>query len=318
MKNQAHIKGITAGLVSAVLLGLAPVIGKLAMGGGEGFSPLFIVMFRSIVATLLLLTFLVIFKRKYLYIYPVGLVGCVLAGVLNGIGSILYYTAIARMDASIGQLIYSSYPLFVAFWLFLDRQPMRWMTIFRLLICLPGIYLLLATGHNSSIDLVGVLLMFGAAILYALHLIINQRILYEAPAPTVTFYTLLSMSVVVIVAFLIFDRQMPPASISWWPVLAMAGILFLSRITLFLGVKHLGGLQTAILGLGELLTTVILAQIWLNEHLSLWQWVGAGLLALSLFLVGFDKPTNLKRPIKGILAWLNPTRVEPGDIDWNS
>jgi drug/metabolite transporter (DMT)-like permease len=318
MKNRTHIKGVAAGLVSAVLLGSAPIFAKLAMSGGEGFSPFFIVMFRSIAASLLMFIFIVVFRRKFLYIYPLGLVGCVLAGILNGIGSILYYTALARMDASIGQLIYSSYPLFVAFWLLLDRQPLRWMTIVRLMICLPGIYLLLVVGRNSSIDLIGVLLMFGAAILYALHLIINQRILYDAPAPTVTFYTLLSMSLVVTTAFLLFDRHIPAAHLNWWPVLAMAAILFLSRLTLFLGVKHLGGLQTAILGLGELLTTVIMATIWLGENLTVWQWIGGGLLALSLFLVGFDKPTSLKRPAKGILSWLTPPQVEPGDIDWNS
>ncbi len=318
MKNQAHVTGISAGLISAFLLGLSPVFGKLALHGGAGFTPLFIVMFRSVVAALLLFILMLVFKRKYLYIYPLGLIGCILAGILNGIGSILYYTAIARMDASIGQLIYSSYPLFVAFWLFLDRHPVRWMTIIRLVICLPGIYLLLVSGRNGSFNLVGVLLMFAAAILYALHLIINQRILFEAPAPTVTLYTLLSMSVVVSIAFLLFDRHIPSPSLDWLPVLAMAGILFLSRLTLFLGVKHLGGLQTAILGLGELLTTVLLAQVWLGESLTLWQWIGAGLLSISLFLVGFDKPTSLKRPVKGILSWLSPPRVEPGDIDWNS
>jgi drug/metabolite transporter (DMT)-like permease len=67
---------------------------------------------------------------------------------------------------------------------------------------LPGVYLLISNGekkHRSH----GAGLMIGAALLYALHLLINQRILYEAPAPSVTFYTLLSMSVTVIAAFLI-------------------------------------------------------------------------------------------------------------------
>ena len=47
--------------------------------------------------------------------------------------------------------------------------------------------------------------MLGAAALYALHLPINQRVLYEVPAPTVTLYTLLAMSAVVVPAYLVFD-----------------------------------------------------------------------------------------------------------------
>ena len=40
----------------------------------------------------------------------------------------------------------------------------------------------------------------------------------------------------------------------------------LSRVTLFLGVKHLGGLQTALLGLGELIITIFFAHLWLGRH----------------------------------------------------
>ena len=162
-----------------------------------------------------------------------------MAGLVNGLGSILYYAALSRLDASIGQLLYSFYPLFVAFWLLTDRQPIGKLTLLRLIVSLPGVYLLLSTsGH--SIDLIGAGMMLGAAALYALHLIINQRVLYEVPSPTVTFYTLLSMSVIVSIAYLVFDRTLPQAGTSWWPVLALAVVTFISRLTLFYGVKYLG------------------------------------------------------------------------------
>jgi drug/metabolite transporter (DMT)-like permease len=261
-----------------------------------------------------MLFFVVIaFRRKLLYIYPLGLVGCGLAGIFNGIGSILYYFAISRLEASIGQLIYSFYPLFVAFWLLLDRQPISWMTFVRLLISVPGIYLLLSV-NNSRVDILSVCMMLGAAIFYALHLIINQRVLFEVPAPTVAFYTMFSMFIITLIAFLLFDRQIPSFQIPWWPIIGMALIVFTSRLTLFLGVKHLGGLQTSLLGLGELLTTLIIANLWLGERLSTFQWIGAAMLGLSMFLVGFDKPTKNKRHSKGWFAWLSPAEVSVTDI----
>src|SRR5690606_33217012 len=98
--------------------------------------------------------------------------------------------------------LYSLYPFFVALWLVLDHQPPSRLTFFR--ITLATIAVLLLTGApGRSIDLTGVLMMIGAAILYAMHLPINQRVLYEVPAPTVALYTLLSMSMVVVPAYLL-------------------------------------------------------------------------------------------------------------------
>ena len=116
----------------------------------------------------------------------------------------------------------------------------------------------------------------------------------------------------------LFDRTIPVFDISWGAVLALAVITFISRITLFLGVKHLGGLQTAILGLGELIITVSVAQVWLGEKLLPLQWLGAALLAAALFLVGFDHHVPEKKYAQGILSWLNPPQIDTKDIPWQS
>ena len=92
-----------------------------------------------------------------------------------------------------------------------------------------------------------------------------------------------------------------------WPILALALVTFLSRLTLFLGVKHLGGLQTALLGLAELFVTIVLAQWWLGERLSFAQWLGAALLFLTFILIGLDRQPPEKRKTDGWLAWINPT-----------
>lgn len=308
-------KGIRAAAASAIFLGLAPVFGKQALL--FGFSPLAVVTLRTSIAAFLFFVAMVILKRQFFYIYPVGLVGCILAGFLNGIGSILYYYGFSRLDASIGHLLYSFYPLFVAFWLLLDRQPINKITIYRLILAAAGVILLVSTG-NKPVDLAGAAMMLGSAALYGLHLLVNQRVLYEAPAPTVTFYTLAAMAVTVTAAYLLFDLRMPSNTTPWWPVFGMALFTFLSRLTLFMGVKHLGGMQTALLGLGELLITVLLAQVWLGERLAAVQWVGASLLGISLFLVGFDHFTPQKRHATGWLAWLNPPRIQSTDFPWQS
>ena len=304
MKKQ-HLRdqGILSAAASAVFLGLSPIFGKQAIL--FGFSPLAVVAIRTTLALVLLFLFLILFKRTFFYIYPLGLAGCLVAGFINGVGSIFYYTSLARLDAGIGQLLYSFYPLFMVFWLLLDRQSVSRITIIRLLLILPGVYLLLNNSH-TNIDYIGALFMIIAALLYALHLLINQRVLYEVPAPTVTFYTLLSMSITVVLAFFLFNPSLPVNDTHWWPLLVLALITFLSRVTLFFGMKHLGGIQTALLGLGEILVTVVVSQLYLGERFSSVQWIGALIILLNLTLVLFDKPLHRNQTGKGFLHWLNP------------
>lgn len=304
-------KGIVAALSSAIFLGLTPVFGKQSII--FGFSPFAVVAIRTALATVLFLIFLLVFKRSFLYIYSLGLIGCLLAGFINGLGSILFYSGLSRIDAGIGQLLYSFYPLFVAFWLFIDRQSISKVTLLRLILSLPGIFLLLSNSEHK-IDMVGAAMMFGAAFLYALHLLINQRVLYEVPAPTVTFYTLLGMSITVLIAFAIFKPSLPSAGTPWWPLIILGIITFLARFTLFFGVKQLGGMQTSLLGLGELIITLIAAQFFLHESLSVNQWIGAMLIGINLVLVAYDKPPVVKRLGKGFLNWLAPPKISPTDF----
>lgn len=320
MTHSSHkqLKGINAALSSAIFLGLTPVFGKLAIH--FGMPPMAVVCLRTTLACVLLLLVVLIYKRSYLYIYPAGLLGCLFAGGINGLGSLLFYSALGRINASIAQVIYSIYPLFVAMWLWFDHQPPSRLTAWRLLLVLPALYLLLG---NQQIDRVGVLMMLIAAALYALHLPINQRVLYDMPAPTVTLYTLLAMSAVVLPAFIFTDFIHTFSTLtaintqSWGALLGLTLVTFFSRLTLFMGVKHLGGLQTALLGLTELLITIIFSHLWLNERLSIYQWGGVALLMVALVMVKFEKPVYKKHTPGGWLSWVRPPSIPP-EFPWQS
>jgi drug/metabolite transporter (DMT)-like permease len=303
--HKGRTTGINAALVSAFFLGLAPVFGKAAMGPDK-FSPLAVVALRTGMAALLLFLLMIIFRRQYIYIYTAGLLGCALAGGINGLGSIFYYMGLSRLNASVAQMLYALYPFFVAIWLRLDKQPTTRLTVIRIIIACGSAALLTWAGAGS-IDMVGVVFMLISAALYAFHIPINQRVLFDLPAPTVTLYTLISMSAVVIPAYLIFDRSFPAANNTpWFPILGLTTVTFFSRLLLFTGVKHIGGMQTALLGLGELLVAVLFSHIYLKETLSTIQWIGMAGLGTSLLLVWFEKP--LAHPIQthGLLSFLQP------------
>ena len=306
-------KGIFAALSSALFLGMAPVLGKRAMI--LGMPPLAVVAIRTLLAAVFLLLIIVIFKRKYLYIYPAGLLGCLLAGWINGLGSLFYYSAIGRIGAGIGQLLYSLYPIFVALWLFLDHQSPSLLTLVRIGLAVPAVLLLVHT-NGDSIDIFGVIQMLIGSALYAMHIPINQRVLYDMPPPTVTLYTLLAMSAITLPVLFFGDTAgVISESAGWWPLIGLTVVTFLSRLTLFMGVKNIGGMQTALLGLSELLVAMVMAHIWLGERLSLHQWVGAIFLCISLLLVGLEKPLRKKKATGGWLSWLSHPNLS-SDIPW--
>lgn len=305
MKINQHGTGIWAALGSATFLGFAPIFGKIAIS--LGFSPFTTVALRTSLAAILLLCLFIVFNRKYLYIYPAGLIGCAIAGLINGLGSLLYYLSLGRLDAGIGQLLYSLYPLFLAGWLILDKQPVSRITYLRLALSLIGVILLTRAG-KSGVDWIGVILMLGAALMYALHIPINQRVLIDVPSPTVTLYTLISMSGIVIPAYLLFDRQIPPDNINWMPIVGLTMVTLFSRLTLFLGVKYIGGMQTVLLGLCELIIALGASRIWLHEILTPAQWSGAVFLGVGLLLIGFEKTNFEKKRSPGkFFGWLHPS-----------
>jgi drug/metabolite transporter (DMT)-like permease len=88
-----------------------------------------------------------------------------------------------------------------------------------------------------------------------------------------------------------------------------------SRLTLFLGIKNIGGLQAALLGLAELLITIIISHYLLKEVLSYSQLIGVGILGASMIMVALEKHDPTKRhPKGGWLAWIHPPEIEPWSL----
>jgi drug/metabolite transporter (DMT)-like permease len=289
-------RGIPLAVASAMLLGLTPIFGKQAIN--SGVPPLTVVAVRTAAAALLLLLVMALFRRKYLYIYPVGLIGCLIAGL-------------ARVGAGLGQLLYSLYPVYVALLLVLDGQRHSRLTTVRLLLSIPAVILLTRTS-SSNVDLIGVGMMLASGLFYGLHIPINQRVLYEAPAPTVTLYTLLAMTAVVLPAHFLSAPAIPVIpQAAFVPLIGLTAVTFFSRLALFEGVKSIGGMQTALLGLAQLLVSMALAILWLGERLSPVQWLGAALLVLAMVLVGREPPPGESRLSRGWLRWLAPPLPVP-------
>jgi drug/metabolite transporter (DMT)-like permease len=283
--------GIASTVLASFFLGWAPILGKLAYQAGV--APFTLAALRTAVAALLLwLAFLLFWRREIAISWP-GLIGCISIGAVNGFGSLLFYTSLARLDASLAALLNTLYPLWVILFLFASGQPLTRLTLARLALSMFGVYLL-TRARPGELDWLGVTLMVASAATYGWHLVLGQWVLADVPSRTGALYILTTMACVVGIARALQGQPVEPITTSGWTaILALGVTTALSRLAMFMALRHVGGIETSLGGLLELLVSLILAFLLLGERLTLVQWIGGMLLVASLLLMGRDAGMRL-------------------------
>jgi len=281
--SRRQISGVAITLFSAIIAAWAPIFGKVAYRAG--MDPYTVVALRTTLAVALLWMIYLVRWRESIRIQWRDLLGCIGMGAVNGVGSLFYYTGLQRLDASLASLVYALYPIWVFIFLSSSGHTISRMAVGRLGLGLVGLYLITGPG-SARLDNLGVMLMLASAAAYGWHLVLGQWILADVDSRTVTLYVLTTMAVVVDVARVMGGGPFVPISTSGWEaVLSLGAVMAFSRLTIFAGLKRLGGVQTALLSITELLTTLLVAFIVLGERMSVTQWVGAAILITSVVLV---------------------------------
>lgn len=283
IERPSLIRGAAAALSTPVLLGMAPIFGKLALFTGvDAFT---VAALRTLLAVLLLWLAYLLFARRFIFIYPAGLLGCLVIGTINGIGSLFYYSGLSLLDASLVQLINGLYLALAVLLSRIGGQRASPRTLLRVLLAMAA--LLLITSLGAGLNWTGVGLMLGSALMFAGTVILSQYVLYEMPAPTATLYILTTMGVVVTVVWLALSPTLEASMLqaAFWPIFLLGLTTALSRLAMFSGIKFLGGMQTAVLAITEIGVALLLAALVLGEALTMGQWLGVGLLFFSMLLI---------------------------------
>jgi drug/metabolite transporter (DMT)-like permease len=281
--SRRQISGVAITLFSAIIAAWNPIFGKVAYRAG--MDPYTVVALRTTLAVALLWIIYLVRWRESIRIQWRDLLGCIGMGTVNGVGSLFYYTGLQRLDASLASLVYALYPIWVFIFLSSSGHAISRTAVGRLGLGLVGLYLITGPG-SARLDSLGVMLMLASAAAYGWHLVLGQWVLADVDSRTVTLYVLTTMAVVVDLARATGGGPFVPISTSGWEaVLSLGAVMAFSRLTIFAGLKRLGGVQTALLSITELLTTLLVAFIVLGERMSVTQWVGAAILITSVVLV---------------------------------
>ncbi len=276
---QRGLSGISSGLLASFLLGWAPILGKLAYRAKV--DPLTLAALRTLAAALFLWVVYLLFWRKRILISWSGALNCFLIGIINGIGSLFYYSGLSRLDASRASLLGALYPVWAVLFLSASGQPIRRLTLARLTVSLSGAVLVTSPWMMSTLtDYLGVMLMLAYAGLTGWYMVMGQWVLADVPSQSGTLYILTGMAITVVIARVVGQGAViaPISTSGWTTIIALGLTTAFSRLAMFFSLEKLGGVQTAIISLMELAVSLTLAFVFLGDRLAWYQWLGAILL----------------------------------------
>jgi drug/metabolite transporter (DMT)-like permease len=273
------VPAVYSGLLASFLLGWAPVLGKFAYRAQV--DPISLAALRTLVAAVFLWCVYLIFWRSRILIDWRSLLSCLLVGAINGVGSLFYYTGLARLDASRAALLGAIYPVWVVLFLSASGQHIKAGTLAQLVASLTGAVLITSPWHsNNPANYLATMLMLASAAVNGWYMVMGQWVLAEVPSRSGTLYIMTGMALTVSAAWLL-DRTALPAEIpltGLYAIVALGLTTALSRMAMFFSLEKLGGVQTAILNLVELSVSLTLAFLFLGDRLMWYQWAGAVLL----------------------------------------
>jgi drug/metabolite transporter (DMT)-like permease len=278
MKSSTTI-GWSAALLSTLSFSIAAPIGTVLIN--LGVDPTTILLCRFWLAVALLFGTLRLTAPGKLRLPRRGLLSVGMAGFSIGVAVLLYFWSLTRLHTSIAAMLIALEPLATLLMLALRGERFTYRNTLRVGLGLAGVYLLV--GFQGSADLLGVLMVLGVVLLSSFHTVSLQWFLGEHDGRTVTAYVVLTMALTISAYWLIQRPVVPPLTWRFWlGVGAMALIsTYVARLTLFAGVKRLGGGQVALLAPVETLLTVIFSVIFLGDRLSLAQGLGGVLILVS-------------------------------------
>ncbi|HRW05581.1 MAG TPA: DMT family transporter [Caldilineaceae bacterium] len=302
VKAEAAWLGWLFAILASTCFSLAPPVARGAILAGIDATTLLVL--RMGLATLAFLITILAMKPALFRVSRQTLIVTFCGGTMNGLGMLLFFWALVRVDASVSSMMISTVPLVVLSLLALRGERFTYRHIVRLALGLGGIYLLL--GPGGDIDPVGILLLVIAIFCFAVQITLLQWYLKGQDPRAVSFYISLFMLAVIVVYWLTQDiLWRDPGQRGWLSIIVLALVsTFVARLLFVSAVDRIGSGQMSLLSPLETLQTITWSMLFLGERLTVLQLVG-GALVLGSALLALRRLDLAKwRP-----RWRNWTRV---------
>lgn len=294
----AKVKGYLLGGIAAATYGMNPLFALPLYK--EGMDPDSVLFFRYLFAIPILGIMLKArgrsFKLKRKEVFPL-----IILGWLVAISSLTLFQSYNHMEAGIASTILFVYPIIVALIMALFfKEKITLQTILCIFLALSGIGLLYQSGDGVTLSLIGICLVMGSALSYAIYIVgVNRPILKDVATLKVTFYILLfGLSLFLVRVDFGQSLQIVDKWYLWGNLIALAvfptAISFLCTTQ---AIQYIGSTPTAILGALEPVTAVFFGVTIFGEALT--PRLGCGIvliiLAVTFIIAGGSITTYLVR-----------------------
>lgn len=288
-------KGFLLVLLSALCFSTKAIFAKL--GYAAGADALQMLGLRMAFALPVFLVLLVreercatrpLSRREFVSLAALGLLGYYLSSLLDFLG--LQY-----VSASLERLVLFLYPtLAVILGASLDRKlppPIVWGS---LLLSYGGMALSLGEVHATSAQWLGIVLVFGSTLTYAVYLTGVERWVPKlAPSRITAWAMTISCLAVLLHSGLSgsFSKPMPTAAYGWGAIMALVSTIAPSLLLSF-GIRRIGAGPAAIASSLGPVSTILLANLFLGEVLTWRQGIGGLLIIAGVLLLGVRTRTQ--------------------------
>lgn len=273
---------LIAVVVSAACFGTLAVLTPLAYDSGA--KPLPLLAWRFVIAAVLLGVVATARDRSALRV-PISDIGRYSLLALTGYGaaSVCFFYALKFADAAVVAVLLYAYPAFVTIigWVLMGQRA-TWRQGAAVIVTFAGCALVVGLGQgDASASWQGILLGLGAAVGYTLFNLLSHRWLPGRSRLTMMAYTFGIAALLPAVGAIATDGVSGLSTASWssttWILLvAIVIIPTFAAIVLYLeGIRGLGPAQAAVISTLEPIFTIVLAALFLDQHLSLVQLLGA-------------------------------------------
>jgi drug/metabolite transporter (DMT)-like permease len=286
-------KGAIYAVISALGFGAMPIFTVKAYNYGITVNTLLFVRF-SLSALLFFMVFW--FKKTKLTMQKKELTLLfLLGGVLFTLLSILHFESVKYISASMAVLFLFSFPIFVCtISFFVYKERLQRNTLLFLLLSFAGIIFLLGVSL-MDMNLYGLSLAIGAAVVYACFMILGKKAASKTSAAVTTAFVTLFAAVGTLVTGLFYQNIRWDFNQNAWVYIICIVLLstIIAEMALFRSLELLSSTNVSIVSMIEPVFTAIFSILFLNEHVKMVQLAGGIVVLSSLtFLVYFQsKPS---------------------------
>jgi len=262
------VKGYLCAFISAFTYGLIPLF-MIPIKKAESFSVDATLFYRFLIASGAILLFLCYQKQRLRISLREGLIMSIL-GLLYALSAEFLFLAYDYLSPGIASTIFFCYPIIVALVLVLFyKEKITLPTVLSLLLVVAGVGVL-SIKEGSTINYVGLGISLLGALVYALYILIVNKVRIEASGVKISFYSMLFSSLYFWVKTLILGESIAIPSFSLVGDITLFAIITtsLSLVALVYAVCYIGSTPTAIMGAFEPIVAVLISVGLFGEALT--------------------------------------------------